>query len=166
MDRVFRVQILQRIPTSAYIDCLIRPTFERMMGSSKPHTSPFRHRRILVVEDEAFIAEELKAALERQEGMCLGPYSDVGDALECAMTTTLLDAAILDVNVGGKLTFDLADTLTARGIPIVFWTGYDKSILPARFAERPWCEKPMAVENLTSIVANAIFAPRVSSLPE
>ena len=45
-----------------------------------------------------------------------------------------LDGAVLDVNLGGELSFPIAVTLAERGIPFLFLTGYDDlSVMPEEF---------------------------------
>ncbi|MBB5696139.1 response regulator [Muricoccus pecuniae] len=43
-----------------------------------------RGRRILVVEDEYFIAEEVREALERAGAEVVGPVPEVGEAMALA----------------------------------------------------------------------------------
>jgi FixJ family two-component response regulator len=55
-----------------------------------------------------------------------------------------VDGAILDVNLRGKLGFQVADALADCGIPFVFLTGYDSGAVPARHAKVTRVEKPVA----------------------
>jgi len=54
--------------------------------------------RILVVEDEPFIAFDLVLAIEDAGGKAIGPAASVREALELIETQTP-DAAVLDVNL-------------------------------------------------------------------
>jgi hypothetical protein len=54
----------------------------------------------------------------------------------------MIDAAILDVNLNGIMTFDLADHIGERGRTAILGTGYDRSVLPACFQGAPSFEKP------------------------
>lgn len=36
-----------------------------------------------------------------------------------------------------------ADALLARGVPLVFTTGYDAAVIPLRFSTVACCEKPV-----------------------
>ena len=69
-----------------------------------------------------------------------------------------LDAAILDVNVGGAVVFPVADVLRGRGVPIIFATGYGSG-LPSRFRKDPALSKPFSYEEL------AEASPRRSRQP-
>jgi len=53
----------------------------------------------------------------------VGPAAKMEEALRLASDASL-DAAILDVNVGGAVVYPVADLLRARGVPIIFATGY------------------------------------------
>ncbi|MEL6061554.1 MULTISPECIES: response regulator [unclassified Methylobacterium] len=99
-------------------------------------------RRVLTVEDEYFIAQELEEALRKAGVTVLGPASSVGAALALLDGGTPPEAAVLDVNLAGEMVYPVADRLIARGIPFLFTTGYDRSSLPTRFARVRRLEKP------------------------
>jgi DNA-binding LytR/AlgR family response regulator len=104
---------------------------------------------VLVVEDEFYLAAEVKELVERAGGGVVGPFAQVAAAL-AAMAAARPDCAIVDVNLGQGATFELADALVAQAIPFAFLTGYDASMLPARFEGTPRIEKPA---ELSAIVA-------------
>ena len=54
----------------------------------------------------------------------------------------------LDVNLRGEMAFPVADLLIQRGVPFIFTTGYDESVIPDRFANILRCEKPIAVDGI------------------
>ena len=56
--------------------------------------------------------------------MCLGPYATVPDA-QRSLQQCSPHCAVLDVNLGDGASFELAKSLRMRGIPFVFFTGYD-----------------------------------------
>lgn len=112
--------------------------------------------RILVVEDEFMLADELHMVLEAAGALVLGPAASVAEALRCIDTATAIDGAILDVNLDGELVFPVADHLAARGVPFLFTTGYDRSIFPPRFAESPRCEKPVPIGQVTRAIGRVI----------
>lgn len=113
--------------------------------------------RILVVEDEYLLADELALELEEEGATVLGPVPSVASALALLDTETSPDGAILDVNLGGEPAFPVADALLRRGVPLIFTTGYDSSALPPRFASLPRCEKPIHVGRVTAALAKEIF---------
>ena len=113
-------------------------------------------RRILVVEDEYLIADDLRDALVEAGAEVLGPVSNVKDAAAMIASEVQIDCALLDINLNGAMVFDVADTLVAREIPFVFGTGYDHWAIPDRFAQVPRLEKPIKGRQLTSVLAPII----------
>ena len=111
-----------------------------------------RGRRVLVVEDEYFIAVDIKEKLEAAGAVVVGPVATIGKALSLLETETL-DGAILDLNLGGEMAFRLADAFKERAIPFVLATGYGRTDIPPRFADMAAFEKPI---NATEI-ALALF---------
>lgn len=110
-------------------------------------------RRVLVVEDEYFIAEEIKQTFEASGAEVLGPVSTVQAALGLLDQTPELDGAVLDLNLRGEMAYPVADALIARGVPFVFATGYDAVYIPARYRAVTRCEKPVEVRH----IAQALF---------
>ena len=104
--------------------------------------------RILVVEDEYLIADDMRGALLDAGAEVLGPVPTVDAAMSLVAAEPRLDAALLDINLGGTMVFDLADTLTSRAVPFVFATGYDDSAIPDRFANVPRLEKPVKLRKV------------------
>ncbi|WP_230534368.1 response regulator [Microvirga roseola] len=79
--------------------------------------------RVLVVEDEALVAEVLRELLAEAEGVPVGPVSSVGEARQLIKNEPSLDAALLDMNLSDGLVTPVLETLSARGIPTVVYTG-------------------------------------------
>jgi CheY-like chemotaxis protein len=86
--------------------------------------------RILVVEDENLLADELAQESAEAGAQVLGPAPTIELALSVLEGEPTPDGAILDVNLSGVAVFPLADTLIKRGVPLVFTTGYDPESLP------------------------------------
>lgn len=115
-------------------------------------------KRILVAEDEEFVADETAVALRGAGCEVVGPMPTLEMALKAAVSEPL-DAAVLDINLGGELIWPVALALEARGIPIVFATGYARTFpAPARFADAPWIEKPLLPQRLVAAVASLVGA--------
>lgn len=110
-------------------------------------------RRILVVEDEYLIADDMRVALLDAGAEVLGPVPTVDAAMSLVATEARPDAALLDINLGGTMVFDLADTLATRAVPFVFATGYDYSAIPDRFADVPRLQKPVRVRDLLATLS-------------
>ena len=103
--------------------------------------------RVLVVEDEAMIAMLVEDMVLDFGSEVVGPVANMKDAVNHARSAEL-DAAILDINVGGSVIFPVADILTERGIPLIFATGYGSQGVPARFHNRPTLPKPFSYQSL------------------
>jgi len=102
---------------------------------AEPGKASFKGLRLLVVEDDYFIAVELAHSLERLGADIVGPAGSVADALELlGAHAGKLDGAVLDIHLGEELVFPVADALMARGLPFVFLTGYDPLAIPEPYA--------------------------------
>lgn len=99
-------------------------------------------RRVLIVEDEYLLAEDLRLTLERFGAEVVGPVPSVGEAMATVADHPELDGAVLDMNLRGTMVFPVADLLVARGVPFFFTTGYSLSALPDRFASVQRFDKP------------------------
>ena len=98
--------------------------------------------RILVVEGSFLLVMTIQAMLEDLDWVAVGPASRKADALALAQSETF-DAALLDVNLDGETSWDVAAVLRSRGIPFVFGTGYDvSSVLPDDIAGSAVIAKP------------------------
>ena len=105
-------------------------------------------RRVLVVEDEYFLADEIDRALRAAGAAVLGPVPSVEAALGLMQTGELPDIATIDINLGGEMAYPVADELLARGVPFLFTTGYDQTSLPERHAAVRRLEKPVEARTI------------------
>lgn len=101
-----------------------------------------RGKRILILEDDFYIAEEEKALLEQAGAEVIGPYGNRWDMAELSSLKTF-DAAVVDINLGYGPNFELARKLHAEEVPFLFVTGYDASMVPSDLAAAPRIEKPV-----------------------
>jgi two-component SAPR family response regulator len=97
--------------------------------------------RLLVVEDEAVIALDLKETLEKLGCEIVGPINSIATAMKLAKSERL-DGALLDVNIQGNKISSVAKLLQERGIPVLLVSGYDFSALPEFLREMPRLSKP------------------------
>ena len=115
---------------------------------------PLQGLCVLVVEDDYFIALELCNALRAAGADVVGPARDLQTGL-AAIREERIDCGVLDINLRGQLAFELAAELRARGIPAIFATGYDASIIPAELADMVRLEKPVDLAALCRAVESA-----------
>jgi DNA-binding response OmpR family regulator len=103
--------------------------------------------RILIVEDEWLIADDIERMLTILGYNVAGPVPRSADAL--ALIDTLApDAAILDIGLDGHFSFPVAEELTRRDIPFLFLSGYTVTDIPGPFRTRLLLPKPVTLEAL------------------
>ena len=108
--------------------------------------------RILVVEDEFFVAEEIADALEAAGFEVVGPCPTVAAALARIADGPSLDAAVLDASLRHASSLPVAEALAERGIPFAVVTGFSADQLPARMAAAPVLTKPLRCEDLVRLL--------------
>jgi DNA-binding NtrC family response regulator len=79
--------------------------------------------RVLIVEDEAIVAQDLSDAINGAEGEVIGPCSGTREARAILKTDTRITAAVLDVNVRDGAITPVLEALQARRIPTLIYTG-------------------------------------------
>lgn len=100
-----------------------------------------RGLRALVIEDEYFIADDLKGILKRHGADLVRLSGSIEDAMDQGQSTAF-DFALVDINIRGETTFMLADMFRRRNVPFAFVSGYDRSAIPRRFDDVPNWGKP------------------------
>jgi len=120
--------------------------------------------RVLVVEDEYFIAQDLRAALEAVGAEVIGPVADIATALQLLGGQTVR-AAVLDINLHGVVDFAIAAELTRRQIPFVLATGYEAATIPTSYERVPLWRKPFNVEELVVALGNLVTASPTDAPP-
>ncbi|GGE53742.1 hypothetical protein GCM10007276_33500 [Agaricicola taiwanensis] len=116
-------------------------------------TRELRRSRVLVVEDEYILACELQQHLEGAGAEVVGPAATVDAALSL-LAVHAVDRAIVDIRLGRDMAYPVADELRARGIPFVFFTGYEPEAIPSAYADVFRGDKPLNFNELT----RALFA--------
>jgi CheY-like chemotaxis protein len=119
-------------------------------------SSPLRDRRILVVEDEYLIAMTLSEHLEEVGSIVVGPVSSVEKAIKAIESNQQIDAAVVDVNLGGAMAFPVVDALLARNIPFIFTSGYEGDALRERYPQIKNCLKPYLFPEMERALASAL----------
>jgi CheY-like chemotaxis protein len=108
-------------------------------------------KNILVVEDDPILSLDLVDTIERAGGTAVGPAHTVDQALKLAASEAL-DAAVLDVWLGSRTSFEVADRLDQRGIPYLFQTGHPQETSRRSARPVPTLEKPVAPERLLTFL--------------
>jgi len=107
--------------------------------------------RILVVEDEYYIADDLKRMLESAGALVLGPMSTLSSASE-AIDEDAFDCAVVDLNLHGESAVPVADRLFDLGKSFAIATGYGSPAVPERLSSVPRIEKPFDPPALLQLV--------------
>lgn len=112
------------------------------------------NRRILIVEDNALIADHIADVVASSGASPLGPVLTEREAMEMLdYDASKPDAAILDLNLDGT-TIGIATRLRALDVPFIFATG-NRSDIPLDFARHPVCEKPFSPLDLLTALRRA-----------
>lgn len=112
--------------------------------------------RALVAEDSSYVLFSLEMLLAQSNIEIVGAAATLAALLKMA-ESACVDVAILDVNLNGELVFPAADLLIARGVPIVFTTGYaPEKLFPAHLLDVPALQKPYDPDEFLGIVVDAI----------
>jgi DNA-binding response OmpR family regulator len=118
--------------------------------------------RILLVEDEALVAMLVEDELLEAGASVLGPVASVEEALrlfDSVMASGGLDAAVLDMNLGGRSVRPVADALAQRAVPFIFMTGYGDTGGHGPHAAVPTLYKPFTPSDLVETLSRLVRAP-------
>lgn len=96
--------------------------------------------RILILEDDPYIAFDLQEILEGEGHEVVGAYDSLTDAYE--HLDDRFDCALLDIDVIGGKSFGLALELLQRNIPFVFVSASRPAELPRRLEQASFVAKP------------------------
>lgn len=121
-----------------------------MIGVSLPTGA-----QILIVEDEFLIANDLARAVREAGGHLVGPVSTI-DQAEKLVREQRVDAAIIDVNLRGRMAFELISSLASTNLPCVIVSGYAGEALPEALSNIPRLEKPVSPASVVQALANEL----------
>jgi DNA-binding response OmpR family regulator len=110
--------------------------------------------RILIVEDEFIIAEEIASIVEGLGHSIVGPAGTVEEA-KSIIAGEHLDFAIIDANLRGRSSADLARSLVKREVPFCVCTGYRLDDIRSTFGDIPVVQKPVRERALAAILSAA-----------
>jgi len=115
----------------------------------------WRGKRVLLVEDQAMVAMMIEDMLGELDCTVVATASRLEKALQLADSLDI-DVAILDINLNGDVSYQVADSLARRLIPFVFSTGYGAASLPERFRASPALSKPFQPAALAQAIASVL----------
>ena len=124
-------------------------------GGSEQQVTPLYGRRVLIVEDDYFIANDLATGFEEAGIKIVGPVPSLASAL-AALEQERLDGAVLDINLDGEKVYQVADALIARGVAVVFVTGYERPSIPVCYSDVPLCLKPVDTQRVIEALGRIV----------
>lgn len=115
--------------------------------------------RILIVEDDPFIAMDIEAAVAEQFGHAaeLIVVDCVTQAQRAAAAQ--LSCALLDIDVVGGKTFEVAERLLKKGTPFAFVSGSTPGEVPEPLRKVRFLRKPFSTHEIARFVSDAVMAP-------
>jgi DNA-binding response OmpR family regulator len=120
--------------------------------------------RVLIVEDDPFIAMDIESAVAEQlgDGAELIIVESVAEARR--MTAKQLACALLDIDVVGGKTFDVASILQETGTPFAFVSGSAPHEVPAALRGVRFLRKPFSTREVAAFVKSAVVAPDLKAV--
>jgi CheY-like chemotaxis protein len=118
---------------------------------------PFNGLSILLLEDEYLIALDAEDILTSLGVTQIKIVNTLAGAADAAQNGDV-DLAILDLNINGELSLDVAQLFRQRGTPIVFASGYElRDRISAELEQGDvYLRKPYTSESLKEAVHTAL----------
>ena len=119
--------------------------------------------RVLIVEDDPFIAMDIESAVADQLGDDV-ELIVVGSVAEARrMAAKRLACALLDIDVVGGKTFDVASALQETGTPFAFVSGSAPHEVPAALRGVRFLRKPFSTREVAAFVRSAVGSPALKA---
>ncbi len=112
-------------------------------------------RDVLLVEDETLVSFVLEDMLMEFGARAVWHAANVEAALTL-LKTQRPAVAVLDLNLGDKNAYPVAERLAQDGIPFVFVSGYGRDGLEPQWASRPVLQKPVSLTTLAKALAGCL----------
>jgi len=103
--------------------------------------------RVLIVEDEPLVAENLRADLIDEGFEVVGVAARLESALRLIHGMEF-DVAIIDANLAGVSAAPAAAALSARRLPFMVLSGYAREQLQREFLDVVYVQKPYRIRKL------------------
>ncbi|ACL60538.1 response regulator [Methylobacterium nodulans] len=117
-----------------------------------PSGQPLAGCRVLVVEDEYLIGDDLDKLLTAAGAIVIGPVARLDQAMDRVIRDGF-EVVVLDINLRDEMAFPIADELKRQNVPFIFATGYDQGAIPELFADVKRWEKPFHMRDLVADIA-------------
>ena len=129
-----------------------------MNDSAASPANGARATRVLIIEDEPLVAENLRADLIDAGFDVVGVAPKLERALRLIEEANC-DIAIVDANLAGVSAAPAAAALTARNLPFVVLSGYARGQLSSEFATAAFVQKPCRMSRLLDEI-RALLPPQ------
>lgn len=130
---------------------------QERVQTGNPHLSG---RRILIIEDDWFIADALASLLSGEGVEVVGPAATIEDA-QRLVETQVFDLAVVDLNLGGRRADAVVARLTRSKVPVIVVSAYDSH----EFADQVFetLQKPVVASVLIQALSSAARTVRQES---
>ncbi|WP_407179962.1 response regulator [Bradyrhizobium sp. STM 3562] len=108
--------------------------------------------RVLLVEEQHVISNELRTALRENGAELIGPIATISEAMRL-VDDDFFDVALIDTNLHDSLAYAIADELVRQRIPFVFAVACNAGPIPDRFADVSRWEQPFDAGEILSDLA-------------
>ena len=111
-----------------------------------------KNHRFLVVEDEMLVLLMIEDMLDDLGCDVVATAATAEQALDLIGAQSF-DGALLDMNLNGAKSDQVAQALVARGVPFIFCSGSSALDVAPEFQDRPFLRKPFSFAELADGVA-------------
>jgi DNA-binding response OmpR family regulator len=114
--------------------------------------------RILILEDEFIIADEIAAIVTEAGYDVIGPVGSIEGAEAALASQDRPDFAIVDANLRGGSSARIAHHLRELGVPFCVCTGYRFNDLKPTFGDVALLQKPIDGRTLVALIRAALVS--------
>jgi DNA-binding LytR/AlgR family response regulator len=107
--------------------------------------------RVLIVEDEWLLAEDVASLLREAGHLIVGPVAS-SEAGRSLIETKKADVALLDIQLNAQNSFGLAEYLQERMVPFAFLSGFVETDVPAHLRHHKALMKPSTKAEILATV--------------
>lgn len=126
-----------------------------------PQSAVLKGKRVFVLDDEPLVALDVSVYLAAAGCEIVGPTGTIPEA-KLLVERADFDVALLDLNIEGTLSEEIAQILSRKNIPFAFVTGYSRTALPAKFRQSLMLSKPFVREQLLATVEALVYLSKPS----
>lgn len=150
------LQLLGKRLASAHMWCMTINTNGTGVDETPKTTLPLGGVRVFVAEDEFLLALDLCDILACAGAEVLGPARSRAEAETYVAGHFEPDIALLDLNLNGESSAEIALHLASRDVPVILTTGYEVGDVPKALAAMPVCLKPISAASVLRTICTAL----------